>query len=244
LDRMINVIPKIEPLLEDLKTQQIKVAAVISDSTPAYVAAQEIFKENPHFNNAIKKVVEITNYFNNSNHSYFIARLHEVLHTFSYLYKLMDEYSDITFGIKMMEHLERHRREREQPLLILSYLLYPDIRLSQFNLSINSISFAELGRWDSELDDDELLNESNREDKENSSQLYDDNDDNNNLDITKLEGLFVLDMVAPHYIVEAEIQEILRKQKEIEFIRNEIQKKVETENIIESSMDSNSEESD
>ncbi|CAG8641432.1 4309_t:CDS:2, partial [Scutellospora calospora] len=76
-----------------------------------------------------------------------IARLYKVLHTYSYIYKLVDQYSDVTFSIKMTECLERHWKEWEQPLLILSYLLHPDICLTQFNLLIDSITFAEIGRW-------------------------------------------------------------------------------------------------
>ncbi|CAG8816915.1 12834_t:CDS:2, partial [Cetraspora pellucida] len=232
LDRTTNVISKIEVFLENLKTQQIK------------VVVGEIFKENVHFNSTIKKVIKLTNYFNNANHFYFIGKLrdeqkmiykryialihsgdtrwnsfyeafscllcskaslislvakytspednrlalpnyicetisdsnwwniiselytllapiclclnqlqtntaylYEVLQSFSYLYKLMDKHSDITFGAKMTEHLEQCWREWEQPLLILSYLLHPNIHLSQFNLPINGITFAEIGIW-------------------------------------------------------------------------------------------------
>ncbi|CAG8835781.1 21930_t:CDS:2, partial [Cetraspora pellucida] len=61
----------------------------------------------------------------------------------------------------------------------------------------------------------------------------------------KLEGLFVSDIVAPHYIEESKKREILRKEKEIEFTRNETNKtvKVIMEDSIESSTDSNSDES-
>ncbi|CAG8612023.1 11644_t:CDS:1, partial [Acaulospora morrowiae] len=37
----------------------------------------------------------------------------------------------------------------------------------------------------------------------------------------ELEGLFILDFVASCYIIEAEAQELLRKQKKIEFIGDE-----------------------
>ncbi|CAG8610393.1 10718_t:CDS:2, partial [Dentiscutata heterogama] len=67
----------------------------------------------------------------------YTARLYEVLHIFGYLYNLMDKYSDITFEIKMIERLEQCWREWEQPFLILSFLLHPDIRLTQFKLPIN-----------------------------------------------------------------------------------------------------------
>ncbi|CAG8730723.1 5125_t:CDS:2, partial [Cetraspora pellucida] len=65
------------------------------------------------------------------------ACLYEVLHAFSYIYKLINEYSNITFGIKITEHLKCCWREWEQPLLILSYLLHLDIHLSRFNLPVN-----------------------------------------------------------------------------------------------------------
>ncbi|CAG8848089.1 15689_t:CDS:1, partial [Gigaspora margarita] len=64
-----------------------------------------------------------------------------------YLYKLIDEHPSTTFGIRMTERLERRWKEWEQPLLILSYLLHPNIHLSQFNLPTKGITFAEMGRW-------------------------------------------------------------------------------------------------
>ncbi|CAG8746761.1 7164_t:CDS:1, partial [Cetraspora pellucida] len=101
------------------------------------------------------------------------------------------------------------------------------------------------------------------EDEEDSSLWYDDNSDITN-DFTtnqivfntthpadnqsakwKLEGLFVSDIVASHYIEESKKHEILRKEKEIEFTRNKTNKtvKVIMEDSIESSTDSNSDES-
>ncbi|KAF0453071.1 hypothetical protein F8M41_001807 [Gigaspora margarita] len=78
------------------------------------------------------------------------------------------------------------------------------------------------------------------EDEENANQLYYEDDE---LDTTNLRGvhqnllntthpadnqsakwwledLFVTDLIVPHYIIEAEKREMLRKQKEIEFIRD------------------------
>ncbi|KAF0469184.1 hypothetical protein F8M41_025641 [Gigaspora margarita] len=86
------------------------------------------------------------------------------------------------------------------------------------------------------------------EDEENANQLYyeDDELDMTNLTTSQnllntthsadnkwwLEDLFVTNLIVPHYIIEAEKREMLRKQKEIEFIRDENRIKI-NENRIE-----------
>ncbi|KAF0399870.1 hypothetical protein F8M41_009651 [Gigaspora margarita] len=78
------------------------------------------------------------------------------------------------------------------------------------------------------------------DDEENANQLYYEDDELDTTNLTtsqnllntthpadnqsakwRLEDLFVTDLIAPHYIIEAEKREMLRKQKEIEFIRDE-----------------------
>ncbi|CAG8791810.1 15694_t:CDS:2, partial [Cetraspora pellucida] len=95
-------IPKIETFLENLKENQIKVAAVVSDSAPAYAAARhrlrlkhrhiifiscfahqmnlcvgDLFKECFKFKEASKKVIEIIGFFNNPNNTYWIRKLRD-----------------------------------------------------------------------------------------------------------------------------------------------------------------------
>ncbi|CAG8630314.1 8719_t:CDS:2, partial [Cetraspora pellucida] len=103
----------------------------------------------------------------------------------------------------------------------------------------------------SELDD-ELSNES--KDKDSNQSDDDDNDLDIVLDTTyladnpsakwNLEDLFILDMVALHYITEVETQEMLRKQKEIEFTTNKLKRIINMEDYIESLVDSDSEKLD
>ncbi|PKC55915.1 hypothetical protein RhiirA1_474812 [Rhizophagus irregularis] len=90
--RAIDVIPKIEEILNDLKDQSIKVAALVSDSAAAYASARrqlrlkypqyvflpcfahqcnlavgEIFKESSILKNASTNAVKLVNYFNHPN---------------------------------------------------------------------------------------------------------------------------------------------------------------------------------
>ncbi|CAB4382972.1 unnamed protein product [Rhizophagus irregularis] len=69
--RAIDVIPKIEEILNDLKEQSIKVAALVSDSTAAYASAH-ILK------NASTDAVKLVNYFNHPNNIYFIGKLRNI----------------------------------------------------------------------------------------------------------------------------------------------------------------------
>ncbi|GET65274.1 ribonuclease H-like domain-containing protein [Rhizophagus irregularis DAOM 181602=DAOM 197198] len=101
--RAIDVIPKIEEILNDLKDQSIKVAALVSDSAAAYASARqqlrlkypqyvflpcfahqcnlavgEIFKESSILKNASTNAVKLVNYFNHPNNVYFIGKLRNI----------------------------------------------------------------------------------------------------------------------------------------------------------------------
>ncbi|CAB4414414.1 unnamed protein product [Rhizophagus irregularis] len=101
--RAIDVIPKIEEILNDLKEQSIKVAALVSDSAAAYASARrqlrlkypqyvflpcfahqcnlavgEIFKESSILKNASTNAVKLVNYFNHPNNVYFIGKLQNI----------------------------------------------------------------------------------------------------------------------------------------------------------------------
>ncbi|CAG8606161.1 1650_t:CDS:2, partial [Scutellospora calospora] len=144
-------------------------------------------------------------------------------------------------------------------------MLYKN-RIEKIKNNINFINsnFAPPITKSLELDDNvELSNKANEE--EDMSQLYEDEDEldiadsttnlvvqnttypaDNKLAKWKLEGLFVSDFVVPHYIIEAKTREVLRKQKKIEFIRNEStaekENRTKTEDSYEDSINSISEE--
>ncbi|GET65273.1 ribonuclease H-like domain-containing protein [Rhizophagus irregularis DAOM 181602=DAOM 197198] len=87
--RAIDVIPKIEEILNDLKDQSIKVAALLRLKYPQYVflpcfahqcnlAVGEIFKESSILKNASTNAVKLVNYFNHPNNVYFIGKLRNI----------------------------------------------------------------------------------------------------------------------------------------------------------------------
>ncbi|PKK58834.1 hypothetical protein RhiirC2_795699 [Rhizophagus irregularis] len=87
--RAIDVIPKIEEILNDLKEQSIKVAALLRLKYPQYVflpcfthqcnlAVGEIFKESSILKNASTNAVKLVNYFNHPNNVYFIGKLRNI----------------------------------------------------------------------------------------------------------------------------------------------------------------------
>ncbi|CAG8662633.1 17122_t:CDS:2, partial [Cetraspora pellucida] len=54
---------------------------------------------------------------------------------------------NIMFKVEKLLKELKDQQIKEQPLLILSFLLYPDICLTRFKLPINGITYAEIGKW-------------------------------------------------------------------------------------------------
>lgn len=102
-ERMIDIIPKIEKMINDASNLGAKLLAIVSDSAPAYAAARcrlrlqhpgivflpcfahqcnlamgEIFKESDEFKTAMKQAIKIVGYFNNRINSYFIRKLRDI----------------------------------------------------------------------------------------------------------------------------------------------------------------------
>ncbi len=75
------------------------------------------------------------------------VRLHDVLHSFGYFYKIWQEYSDQDLGEKMISHLEKQWYIWEQPLLLISFLLHHEFQDNFFIQSNQSFSFAQLSEW-------------------------------------------------------------------------------------------------
>ncbi|CAG8810697.1 22539_t:CDS:2, partial [Cetraspora pellucida] len=103
----------------------------------AFDVVEEIFKENTRFNNAIKKVIKITNYFNNPNNSYFIGKLRNKQKMSLAAKYVSPEDDDLTLSRNICEPIGDND----------CFLLHPNICLTQFKLPINDITYAEIGKW-------------------------------------------------------------------------------------------------
>ncbi|CAG8808787.1 22777_t:CDS:2 [Cetraspora pellucida] len=75
------------------------------------------------------------------------AQLHDVLHGFGYLMKVIKQQETSDFQTKMIEKLERRWKQWEQPLLLISFLLNPTYRLTKFNKNISTLNLVILGKW-------------------------------------------------------------------------------------------------
>ncbi|GBC08625.1 hypothetical protein RclHR1_08270002 [Rhizophagus clarus] len=102
-ERLIEVIPKIKDLIQEINRLNIKLNAIVSDSASAYAAARrrlrlefpeivflpcfahqcqlaigDIFKESPALKIASSKAITVAAYFKNANNSYFISKLRDI----------------------------------------------------------------------------------------------------------------------------------------------------------------------
>ncbi|CAG8677661.1 13882_t:CDS:2, partial [Acaulospora morrowiae] len=80
-----------------------------------------------------------------------VARLSDVLHAFAYFMQLYKDRED-SFSKNMVQRLESRWKQWEQPLLILSFFLYPKYRNSVFN------KFSKFINKDYPFDDDMFSN--------------------------------------------------------------------------------------
>jgi hypothetical protein len=76
-----------------------------------------------------------------------MARLHEVLHVFAYTMKLFHELSDPDFSTKMIDQLEKRWAQFEQPLLLLSFILYPHYGVETFHKTAQRVIYTDFGQW-------------------------------------------------------------------------------------------------
>ncbi|CAG8794287.1 26956_t:CDS:1, partial [Dentiscutata erythropus] len=68
------------------------------------------------------------------------ARLFEVVYSFASTIKIFKEHQDLDFGSKMVKRIEKHWKEWEHPLLILSIILHPDYKLEKFQSTNNNLT--------------------------------------------------------------------------------------------------------
>ena len=76
-----------------------------------------------------------------------IARLHEILHCFSWIIKIFINHEDKFFSNQMIERLKTRWVQWEQPLLLLSFVLHPNYRLSKFTSNVSNLSYTHFGQW-------------------------------------------------------------------------------------------------
>jgi hypothetical protein len=75
------------------------------------------------------------------------ACLFEVLHAMGYFINYWNNFFDLELGVKMIEHLEKHWKQWEQPLFLLSFMLHPKYRFAYFNSNVENLSFTYLGKY-------------------------------------------------------------------------------------------------
>ena len=57
------------------------------------------------------------------------------------------KHPNITLATRLIARLEQRWEGWEQPLLLLSYLLHPEYRMSQFNSGVSNINYSAFGKW-------------------------------------------------------------------------------------------------
>ncbi|RIA89947.1 hypothetical protein C1645_824083 [Glomus cerebriforme] len=65
----------------------------------------------------------------------------------NYLVQFWLNYSDEELATQLILQLEKHWKDWEQPILMLSYLLHPKYQMNQFNNASSSINYLEFGKW-------------------------------------------------------------------------------------------------
>jgi hypothetical protein len=75
------------------------------------------------------------------------ARLFQVLQSLGFLVQFWLNYSDSILSTKLITRLEKRWKSWEQPLLLLSFLLHPNIKMKYFNPLISKINYLEFGKW-------------------------------------------------------------------------------------------------
>ncbi|GES72608.1 ribonuclease H-like domain-containing protein [Rhizophagus clarus] len=91
---IIEVVPKITSLIQDIKSLNIKLNAIVSDSAPAYTAA--------------RKAITVIAYFKNANNSYFIGKLRDIqseLYNKYYSINLAIHHERLQTGLENTEEL-------------------------------------------------------------------------------------------------------------------------------------------
>ncbi|CAG8744062.1 5773_t:CDS:2, partial [Racocetra persica] len=130
--RTNDVKQKIIEIVQSIQDKNIKVASVVTDSYASYQAASN---ENSDFFGQLsfnKDILELLIHICDSVNTTFAycgylnifqrdaARLYDVLYSFSYFYEILSQNSDLEFGERLCQRLEKRWKEWEQPIIILS----------------------------------------------------------------------------------------------------------------------------
>lgn len=75
------------------------------------------------------------------------ACLYDVLKAFGGILRMWQEYSDSDLAQSMIQRLEQRWRQWEQPLLLLAFLLNPNIHISWFNSDSENLNFVYLAQF-------------------------------------------------------------------------------------------------
>ena len=76
-----------------------------------------------------------------------VAHLYEITHCFGWIIKIFASHENEEFGNRMITRLESRWAQWEQPLLLLSIVLYPKYRISKFKSSTKKISYTHFAQW-------------------------------------------------------------------------------------------------
>jgi hypothetical protein len=72
--------------------------------------------------------------------------LHEVLHGFGYFVSFWKNYDDSEFGVRMLNRLQTRWKSWEQPLLLLSWLLHPQYKMTKFKDDVLNLNHVYLSK--------------------------------------------------------------------------------------------------
>ncbi|CAG8789880.1 2263_t:CDS:1, partial [Acaulospora morrowiae] len=75
------------------------------------------------------------------------AKLHEILHCFGWVSKILKNLPDWELTSTLLKNLEKRWATWEQPLVLIFFLLYPKYRDTFFSSNILSLSYVYLGKW-------------------------------------------------------------------------------------------------
>ncbi|CAG8496024.1 17231_t:CDS:2 [Cetraspora pellucida] len=152
-----NVINHIEYLITKAEKNKINIKTLVSDFADKYVSAhtQKLSDDIADIINDTQFWIILTNlqnllyplcgFLNKLQKD--TAQLYEVLYCFGYIIKMFESHQDFEFRIRIKRHIKSHWNEWKQPILLLSFVLHLQYKLTKFNTIVANFSWTYIGQW-------------------------------------------------------------------------------------------------